>query len=531
MMSSTFYARIWLVICIALFVIPLGVIISALGDFDAEIWAFLIEYQLPELLKNTLWLVLCVGIGVTVLGTTTAWLTAMYHFPLRRIFFWALMLPLAIPAYVLAFTQLGLFDYTGPISTLLRNQFGFSNGLPNIRNGWGLTIVMTLTFYPYVYLLARNAFSSMGQRALEVGASLGMTPRQSFIKIALPMARPWIGGGVILALMEVLADFGTVSIFTYETFTTAIYQAWFNLFSLETAKQLASLLIFGVFILLILEQLSRGAKRFSTSDYQANTCKKLSGYRAILASLYCGLILFLAFLLPILQLLFWAYETWDSGFNTDLWWQAWHSLSIALFTALLITVFALLLALAKRRDQSRFAAIAARIATLGYAVPGAVLAVGVFVPIAWLDNTLLTYLPFSAERTAIFKGTLVIMILAYLIRFLAVGYSVVEAGLERIHTSQIEAAHSLGCTGIKLLRRVYLPLLKGALGTATLMAFVDIMKEMPITLMTRPFDWDTLAARVYAFTAEGMYAEAALPALLIVLTGLIPVILFSRAES
>lgn len=525
-------ARLFLLLCILLLVIPLSVILTAWGEWDAEIWAFMLDYQLPLLLANTFWLVLGVGAGTAFLGSSAAWLTAMYDFPLRRFFFWALMLPLAVPAYVLAFTQLGLFDYTGPISTYLREQHGFSDGLPDIRNRFGLIAVMSLTFYPYVYLLARNAFSGMGAQALEAGASLGLPPFKAFRKIALPMARPWIGGGVVLALMEVLADFGTVAVFNYDTFTTAIYQAWFDLFSIETAKQLASLLIFGVFILLAAEQLSRGRRRYTPAGRsQARRRQTLTGGRAWAATAFCTLILSAAFILPVIQLMVWAIETFDDGFNTSLWLQAWHSFAGALAGALVVAAVALLLALAKRADRSRFAAVCARIATLGYAVPGSVLAVGVFVPVAALDNVLLETLQWQESRDAIFKGTLAVMIAAYLIRFLAVGYSAIEAGLERISPSQAEAARTLGHSGFSILRRIYLPLLKGALGTGMLMAFVDIMKELPITLMMRPFDWDTLAVRVYAFTTEGQYAHAALPALLIVLTGLLPVILFSRTEA
>ena len=528
---SKLLPRLWLAICIVTILIPLSVIVAALGEFDEEIWTFLLEYQLPELLKNTLLLVLGVGAGTAILGTTGAWLTAMYDFPLRRFFFWALMLPLAVPAYVLAFTQIGLFDYGGPLNEWMRAHYGHEQFFPEIRNGAGLIAVMSLTFYPYVYLLARNAFSSMGQRALEAGASLGLSPRRAFFRLALPMARPWIAGGVILALMEVLADFGTVSVFGYDTFTTAIYQAWFDFYSLETAKQLAALLIMLVFVLLAFEQLSRGNRRFGQSGKaQHHRRKALSGCRKWLASAYCGLILIFAFLLPLVQLGFWAYETRNDDFNTTLWLNAWHSFAASLIAAILVAATALLLALAKRADKSRFAAVAARIATLGYGIPGTVLAVGVFVPVAWLDNVLIGYLSLPEETTAIFKGTLLVMLMAYLIRFLAVGYAAVEAGLERISPSQTEAARSLGCTGAGVLRCIYLPLLKGALGTAVLMSFVDMMKEMPITLMTRPHDWDTLAVRVYMFTIEGQFANAALPALLIVLTGLIPVILFSRTE-
>ena len=522
--------RLWLGLCVAFMLIPLGVILSALGEFDTEIWDFLLEFQLPELLKNTAFLLVSVGIGVIWLGTTSAWLTAMYDFPLRRFFFWGLMLPLAMPAYVLAFTQLGLFDYTGPVSTFLRDNWGWEQGLPDIRNRWGLAAVMSLTFYPYVYLLSRNAFGSMGQRALEVGASFGLSPAQSFWRVALPMARPWIAGGTVLALMETLADFGTVSVFSYDTFTTAIYQAWFDFFSLQTAKQLAALLITAVFVLLALEQLSRGGRRFTQAGKaQQQRRKALSGSRKWLATLYCALILTAAFILPLLQLFAWIQQTWHSHFNEALWLHIWHSLIISLAAAAVTAAVALLLALAKRILHTKGAALAARIATLGYGIPGTVLAVGVFVPLAWADNHLVAWLGLP-EGSAVIKGTLWVMLAAYMIRFLAVAYSSTEAGLERIGRSQEEAAHSLGVTGWRMVRRIHLPLLKGALGTAMLMVFVDVMKEMPITLMTRPYDWDTLATRIYTFTTEGQYDYAALPALVMVITGLIPVILFSRLD-
>lgn len=523
--------RLYLLLGIALIALPLGVIVAALGEFDEEIWAFLLDFQLPLLLWNTLVLIISVGLGVIVLGTSAAWLTAMYEFPLRRFFFWALMLPLAVPAYVLAFTQVGMFEYAAPISTWLRETQGWEQGLPEIRNIYGLAAVMSLTFYPYVYLLARNAFASMGQRALEAGASLGLSPMQAFFKTALPMARPWIGGGAILALMEVLSDFGTVSIFGYETFTTSIYEAWFGFFSIETAKQLAALLITFVFILLALEQLSRGGRRYGKAGKaQQQKRKKLVAWQAILASSYCGIILLMAFGVPILQLGIWAWQNYDSGWNGELWTQAWHSFIGSLMAAVLIAVAALFLALSKRADPSRFAALAARVATLGYGIPGTVLAVGVFVPIAYLDNLLISTTWWGEETTGILKGTLAVMLIAYLIRFWAVGYAPVEAGLERISPSQSEAARSLGCNGMAILRRIYLPMLKVPLATAMLMTFVDMMKEMPITLMTRPHDWDTLAVRIYSFTIEGQYEHAAWPALLIVLTGLIPIILFSRVE-
>lgn len=523
-------ARSYLVLCALLVVVPVAVIAGAIGSFDAQIWEFLLEYQLPVLIKNTLILALGVGFGVLFLGATTAWLLAMYRFPLSKILSWAMMLPLAVPAYVLAFVQLGAFEYSAPMSTYLREHYGFEQGLPDMRNGFGLVLVMSLAFYPYVYLLAKNAFGSMGSRALEVGASLGLSPVQSFIKIALPMARPWLVGGVVLALMEVLADFGTVSIFGYETFTTAIYDSWFGFFSLDTAKQLASLLMAFVFVAVVVEQLARRGRRFEQAG-RGNSieAKTLTGIKKYLALAWCLLILTMAFLLPVLQLVIWLYQTWEGVVWQEVWSQAWHSVFIALAAAMTVTVVAFLIALAQRADKSRFALLLAKTALMGYAIPGTVLAVGVFVPVATLDNILIAKLGLEdQEVTAIFKGTLVVMVLAYLIRFLALGSSAVSAGMERIKPSLIEASHALGVFGLPVLWRVYLPMLKGAMGVSLLMVFVDVMKEMPMTLMMRPPEWDMLAVRIHAFTMEGIYDKAALPALLIVLVGLVPVIWFSK---
>lgn len=521
-------SRAWLLFCALLVVIPVAVIVAAIGEFDAEIWTFLLEYQLPVLLKNTLFLAVAVGFGVVFLGASSAWLLAMYRFPLSGVLSWAMMLPLAVPAYVLAFTQLGFFEYSGMASTYLREQWGFETGLPDIRNGVGVAAVMSLAFYPYVYLLAKNAFSTMGVRALEVGASLGLSPWQAFFKVALPMARPWIAGGLMLALMEVLADFGTVSIFGFETFTTAIYDAWFGFFSLETAKQLASLLIGFVFLLVLLESLSRKKRRFEQAGRGSDVvARPLKGVRAWLACAWCLGILTLGFILPVVQLVAWAVDYWQFVDFSALFYQAWHSLLTALLAAFFVAMAALFLVLAHHYDGSKLATAGLKIATLGYAIPGSVLAVGVFVPVAALDNVLVDFLGLETG-SAIFKGTIFVMVLALVLRFLALGVSSVSAGFARVKPSYVEAAQSLGVSGFGVLKSVYVPLLKGALGVALLMTFVDVMKEMPITLMMRPHDWDMLSVRIYSFTMEGMYDRAALPALIIVLVGLLPVIGFSK---
>ncbi|VEB42249.1 2-aminoethylphosphonate transport system permease PhnU [Chromobacterium violaceum] len=332
--------------------IPLAVIAMGLLEPDAEAWRHLAEYTLPELLRNTVVLLSGVGAGVLLLGVALAWLTAVHDFPGRRFFAWALMLPLAMPAYVMAFSQLGLFDFTGPFQTWLREAFGSSAWVPDIRSTPGVVMVLSLAFYPYVYLLARDAFAGMGRRALEVGQSLGLSPLAGFFKVALPMARPWIAGGLGLALMETLADFGTVAIFNFDAFTSAIYKAWFSLFSLSAAKQLASLLVLLVFVLLWLEQRARGQRGYVPAGRAAPLPRaRLPGWRGWLASACCALVLLLAFALPFGQILVWAAEHAASELDADLLDSLKSSLALAAMAAALVPAIALLLVFAVRRDS------------------------------------------------------------------------------------------------------------------------------------------------------------------------------------
>lgn len=505
--------------------VPIAVVLYSLLTPEREIWAHLLAFQLPQLLANTVWLMLGVGLGVAILGVSLAWLTAVCEFPGRRVFAWALLLPLAIPAYVTAFVAIGLLDYTGPVQTLAREWWGPIK-FPSIRSRGGVIAVMTLALYPYVYLIARNAFLTQGKRALEVAQSLGLSPSAGFFRVALPMARPWIAGGVILALMETLADFGTVAIFNYDTFTTAIYKAWFALFSLPAASQLASLLIVLVLLVLLVEQQTRSRMRYSQAGKSSAQRRiQLGGARAWLAAGFCLLVLALGFIVPILQLLWWAKQVGIADLDSRYLGFFWHSLTLAALAALLVTSAALLLSYSARQRPGLTTRLMARIATLGYALPGTVLAVGIFIPVAWLDNRLITA---GWTQTPLLQGTLLVMLLAYLVRFLAVGHNPIDSQMQRITRNVDEAARSLGVHGAALIARVHMPMLRGGLFTAAALVFVDVMKEMPITLMTRPFGWDTLAIRVFEMTSEGEWERAALPALALVLAGLAPVILLTR---
>ncbi|GBF31070.1 sulfate transport system permease protein CysW [bacterium MnTg04] len=513
-------------------ILTVGVVAGAFFNPDTEVWPHLLEFVLPRVLSNTFWLVLGVAILTTILGTGLAWLTAICEFPGRGVFAWALLLPLAIPGYVLGFVAIGLLEYAGPVQGFLREWLGPGSWLPPIRSRAGIIVVLSLTLYPYVYLVARGAFLTQGKRVLEVAQSVGFNSAQGFFKVALPMARPWIAGGVMLVVMETLADFGTVAVFNYDTLTTAIYHAWFGLFSVRAALQLASFLVLGVFIVVVVERWLRTRARYHPGKSPPGGRIRLGVRNRWLGFACCGLVLSLAFLVPFTQLLIWAWrDVANGGLDLRFWGFAWRSVSLSLTAAGTITVAALLLNYAMRLDPHPLSHLAGRIATLGYAMPGTVLAIGIFVPLAFVNNQLQAILDFlfaaNAPQLTLQTG-LATMLLAYLVRFLAVAHQPVAANMLRITPAIDESVRVLGVSGWASLRRVHFPMLKTGLLTAFALAFVDLMKEMPITLMTRPFGWETLAVRVFEMTSEGQWQQAALPACAIVLVGLLPVVILTR---
>lgn len=509
--------------------IPVAAVLGVALVPQGDVWSHLLQHVLPRVTVNTAWLMLLVGLGVLCVGVPLAWLTALCSFPGQRFFSWALMLPLAFPAYVLAFVQMGLFEYAGPVQTQLRQWFGSSDWFPEIRGSlWGTVLVLCMAFYPYVYLLARNAFATQGRRAIEVARLLGEDTLGAVWRVSLPMARPWIAGGLALAWMETLADFGAVAVFNYDTFTTALYKAWFDLHNLHAAAQLAALIMLVVLVLIAAEQRAQAGRSYQVSSRHGAPIV-LRGWHRWAASAACAAVLLLSFVIPVLQLLAWAATVWREELEPRYWDFARNTVVLALGTAGIATVLSLVLAMVRRRHRDAATAWMVRLAVIGYAVPGVVLAVGVFIPIAWLDNWLLAWLrPLGFEGFQILKGSVATMLLALSARFLAVAHHATDSAMQRITRSQEDSARLLGAGGLALVRRLYLPLLRGGLLTAFLMVMVDVMKEMPITLMTRGFGWDTLAVRIFQLTAESMWENAAVPALAIVLIGLLPVVLIIR---
>jgi len=506
--------------------VPILIVLLSWTQPVADIWTHMAEYVLPQVLKNTAILLFMVTIIAGTVGTGLAWVTSMYRFPGQRFFSWALMLPLAIPAYVLAFVTVGIVDFSGPLQTGLRD-FGINTAIPSVRNVWGAGLVLSLAFYPYVYLLARQAFLSQGRRAIEAGQMLGLSRRRVFFRLALPQALPWIIGGLLLASMETLADFGAVSVFNVDTFTTAIYKAWFGFFSLTTAAQLAALLIGVVFIVVLFEQYWQ-AKRGSSITQGSNQRFEVSKPAKIAMTLLCTFIFAIAFLIPFLQLIYWTALNFRQDFDARYIDFVTNSLMIAGMTTLFIAFLAIIITWIKRQYPDKSTKLMTTLANLGYVVPGTVLAVGIFIPIAWIDNQMIA---FGLTSHQILSGSVVVMLLALSTRFMTVSFQPVDRQLQRLTVNQEAAAKLLSDSPYQRWRHVMLPVLSPGVLTALLMGFVEVMKEMPITLMTRRQGWDTLAVRVFEMTSEGMWGRAALPSLLIVLVGLLPVwILLRQSE-
>jgi iron(III) transport system permease protein len=519
-----------------LIAIPLlTVLASVFTGAASETWAHLVDTVLPSYIVNTLYLCLGVGVGTIVLGTAAAWLVTMHDFPGRRVFEWALVLPLAVPTYVMAYTYTDLLQFVGPVQSWLRAAFALAPGsywFPDIRTLSGAVVIFSLVLYPYVYLLARTAFLERASGMLDVGRSLGLGPWRRFYYIALPLARPAIAAGAALALMETLADYGAVSYFGVQTFTTGIYRAWFSLGDREAASQLAAALLGFVALLLMLERVSRGRARFDAGNsHHAGPAKpRLSGLRGAGAMLVCIVPLSGGFLVPAAVLLHMAITSGDAQFGERFLLLSRNSVVLATLSACLAVAIAVLLAYAARTARGALPRYVNRLAGLGYALSGTVIAVGVLLPVTRVDLWLasaITQLTGSSPGLLL-TGGIAALVYAYLVRFLAVSLHPVEASLGKITTSMDDAARSLGHGAATTLWRVHLPMLRGSLLTAALLVFVEVMKELPATLVMRPFNFDTLATQAYTLASDERLAEASTAALAIVAVGVLPLIVLTR---
>ncbi len=524
-----------LVIAVLIAMPVLSVFSNVLIGGTSDTWSHLAATVLPEFIQNTLILCVVVGLGVASIGVTTAWLTTMLDFPGRRFFQWALVLPLAMPAYVMAYVYTDLLQFVGPVQSALRKYFGWRMGdywFPDVRTVGGAAAMFMFVLYPYVYLLARTAFLERAGGMLEAGRSLGLGPWGCFFRVSLPLARPALVAGSALALMETLADFGTVSYFGVQTFTTGIYRAWFALGDRTAAAQLSALLLLFVITVLLLEHASRGRARFGNTSRQQATAAvvRLRGWRGWLASVACFLPLLFGFLLPAGLLLKMALIEGDAQFGPRFLHLAKNSFILATVTAILAVLLAVVLAYAARLSRSRAPRAFNRVVGLGYAVPGSVIAVGVLIPVTRLDTWIASSWQslFGVNPGLLITGGIAALVYAYLVRFLAMALHTVDASLGKITPSMDDAARSLGEGRMSTLRRVHVPILRGSLLTAGLLVFVDVMKELPATLVIRPFNFDTLATQAHTLAADERLAEASTAALAIVVVGLIPMIMLSR---
>lgn len=509
------------------------VLLSLVTPADAA-WQHIRATILSDYLVNTGWLMLQVAVYALIIGVGSAWLTAAYEFPGRRLFVWALLLPLAAPAYIVAYVYTDLLEFSGPVQTALRAMTGWQAGdyvFPQIRSLTGAALVISLVLYPYVYLLARVAFIQRSATLFDAARTLGASPVRAFFRIALPAARPAIAAGLALVLMETLADFGVVDYFGVPTFSTGIFRTWFALGEKAAAMKLAAVMFCFVLVLVVLEKFNR--RKIRQSAYARDGAirrMRLSGWRAVLAVLVCTLPVVLGCLLPLGILAKLAIVTGDPLLGSGFGEFAVNSVQVAVIATLLAVITALLLTYAQHIAPARTTNVTVQVATLGYALPGAMLAVGLLTPVAQLDRWLVGSLEaqFGWQGGLLLTGTIATLVYAYVVRFLTVAYNSTASGLEQIPKIFDETARSLGATPMSLLRRIHLPLMRNSVITAGILVFVDTMRELPATLLLRPFNFETLATRVYRLASDERLAEASTAAIAIVLIGLLPVLFLNR---
>lgn len=526
-------------IVVAIFALTPLIALAAVATGDAGgVWGHLIANVLPRALRDTLVLMAGVGAFSAAIGAGAAWLVARYDFPGRRVLHWALVLPLAIPTYISAYCFIEILDFTGPVQSAIRAAFGFQRAseywFPDLRSTHGAIFVMSVVLYPYVYLTCRMLFEMQGANVIEAGRVLGANGWRQFFHIALPLARPAVAAGVALALMETLNDIGAVEILGVRTLTFSVFDTWLNRSSLAGAAQISLLLLLFVAVLLALELRSRGSRGYSMRNPGATLARiRLRGPRALAASVLCALPLAAGFVAPVALMSVYALRRLEQFADPALAKAAWNSLAVSVGAAALAVALALALATAARISKSPATPYFTRLSTLGYAVPGSVLAIGALQAASGFDNLVDSlareWLGFSTGL--LITGSAAIVIYAASVRFLAVAYGAIDSGFQRLSPHVAMVARTLGRTRRQALLLVELPLLRRALATAALLVFVDTAKELSATLLLRPFNFPTLATHVYELASRALFADAAAAALAIVAIGAIPVIALSSIQA
>ena len=531
--------RIWTVVAWAIATlvgIPIIVVAAALFTPQSDSWSHLRDTVLIDYVVNTVALTLAVGALAALIGIAAAWTVATREFPGRRLFSWALVLPLAAPAYVVAYVYTDLLEFAGPLQSALRAATGWAAGeywFPPIRSLPGAALVLSLVLYPYVYLLARTAFETQAASLFEAARVLGARPRRAFVAVALPAARPVIAVGIALAMMETVADYGVVDYFGVSTFTTGIFRTWFALGDRAAALELAAWLFVLALMLVLAEHAARRG-RYSNPVARDVAAPRvvLRGVRAILAVVGCSIPLVLGFVVPVVVLASHAAAVGDPLLNRAFGGFVANSVVVAGATAGVATLLAVCLAYSGRLSGGRTTGLALRAATLGYALPGTVVAVGVLVPLALLDKSVARFMAgYGVDVGLLLTGTVAALVFAYVVRFLTVAYNACHGGMEKVHRNLDAAARTLGATPRRVLAAVHFPLTRAAVASAALLVFIDVMKELPATLILRPFNFETLATRVYRLASDERLAEASTAALAIVLVGVVPVVLLNLSAA
>ncbi|WP_417507571.1 ABC transporter permease [Marinomonas gallaica] len=520
-----------------LLAVPVLIILVNIFLGGSGVWQHLLDTLLFDYISNSLLLMLGVTLGTLAMGVPAAWLTSVCNFPGRSMFAWALLLPLAMPAYIIAYTYTGLFDFAGPVQTFIRDVTGLGYGeywFFEMRSLGGAFAMLSLVLYPYVYLMSRAAFLEQSANTLEVCRTLGYSAPQAFFRLALPMARPAIVAGVTLAMMETLADYGTVQYFGVTTFTTGIMRTFYGFGDLAAASQLAGILLLFVAVLIFAERYSRRKISYHASGLRKASQRKieLHGVYGVAAFTACAIPVLAGFVIPALVLFYWAvFEAEAVGWGFIQ--LAWNSFYLAALAAMIAVSLAMVLAYAGRLNKEKSVQTAIVTSGMGYALPGTIIAIGVIVPLAWLDHRIIEFVQrvFDTKIGLFFSGTIAALLFAYTVRFMAVSLGSVQSGLGKVKPSMDMAGRSLGCTPAQVLRRIHVPLLKSSVLTALLIVFVDVLKELPATLILRPFNFNTLAVRAFELASDERLVDAAPASLMIVAVGLIPVILLSRSIS
>ncbi|ALU74965.1 iron ABC transporter permease [Tenacibaculum finnmarkense] len=516
---------IFLLIIVLFVAIPILTVFINLFYGPGETWGHFLEHLLPNYLKNSLILIIGTSILTLFFGISSAWVVSRYHVPFRKQLEWLLIIPLAIPSYITAYAYAGIFDYGGIVAKVFSLKI-------DVMNHAGLIFVLSISLYPYIYVASRAFFLNQSNNIIEASKLLGASERKTFFKLILPLARPAFAGGLVLVLMEVLNDYGAAKYYGISTFTTGIFRAWFSLEEPETAIYLSAILVIIIFLLITAEKWQRRKIGYfnATKNHQKVTRESVSKRLRITFFMIAFTPVLFGFLLPFMQLLYWAFLTYKEVFTSEFITIAFQSFGIATISAFTTVVFALLLIFLSKWNRLSILKSIAKIGVLGYAIPGAVIAVGVLIPTLSLDKWLVTFMKtnFDIKIGFIINGTIMVLVYAYLVRFLAVAYNPIESNSLKFGKSLSEASKLLGSGTLKTFIKIEFPLLKPAILSAFILVFVDVMKELPLTLILKPYHINTLAVKAYEYASDELIAEAALPAICIILTGILPILFLNR---